>query len=134
MTEQQDQQRNRQQRPKDGDTVFIRGLRADAIIGIYDWERNTRQNLILDLEMATDVSRAAASEDIIDAVDYEKISNRILAFVSDSEFQLIETLAERVAALVLEEFGVSWLCLTVHKPGAIEFADDVGVTITRCSN
>ena len=131
MTEQQDQQ---QQRKKDSDTVFIRGLRADAIIGIYDWERNTRQNLILDLEMATDISRAAASEDITDAIDYEKISNRILAFVSDSEFQLIETLAERVAALVIEEFGVSWLRLTVHKHGAIEFADDVGVTITRSSN
>jgi len=131
MTEQQDQQ---QQRKKDSDTVFIRGLRADAIIGIYDWERNTRQNLILDLEMASDVSRAAASEDITDAIDYEKISNRILTFVSDSEFQLIETLAERVAALVIEEFGVSWLRLTVHKPGAIEFADDVGVTITRSSN
>jgi len=131
MTEQQDQQ---QQRKKDSDTVFIRGLRADAIIGIYDWERNTRQNLILDLEMASDVSRAAASEDITDAIDYEKISNRILTFVSDSEFQLIETLAERVAALVIEEFGVSWLRLTVHKPGAIEFADDVGVMITRSSN
>jgi len=131
MTEQQDQQ---QQRKKDSDTVFIRGLRADAIIGIYDWERNTRQNLILDLEMASDVSRAAASEDITDAIDYEKISNRILTFVSDSEFLLIETLAERVAALVIEEFGVSWLRLTVHKPGAIEFADDVGVTITRSSN
>ncbi len=123
-----------QPRRKGSDTVFIRGLRADAIIGIYDWERNTRQNLILDLEMATDISRAAASEDIADAVDYEKISKRILAYVSDSEFQLIETLAERVAALVIEEFGVSWLCLTVHKPDAIEFADDVGVTITRGSN
>ena len=128
-------EQNRQQQDRqNSDTVFIRGLHVDAIIGIYDWERTTRQKLLLDLEMATDVSRAASTEDITDAVDYEKISNRILAFVSDSEFQLIETLAERVAALVLQEFGVTWLRLTVHKPGAIEFADDVGVTISRWAN
>jgi len=113
------------------DKVFITGLRATAVIGIYDWERETRQNLRLDLEMESDVRRAAASEDITDALDYEKISNRVREFVEQSEFQLIETLAEQLATLLLSEFHVPWLRLTVHKPGAIEFTDDVGVVIER---
>lgn len=113
------------------DKVFISGLRATAVIGIYDWERETRQNLRFDLEMETDVRRAATSEDITDALDYEKISNRVRDFVEQSEFLLIETLAEQLAALLIEEFHVPWLRLTVHKPGAIEFTDDVGVVIER---
>ena len=113
------------------DKVFITGLRATAVIGIYDWEREIRQNLRLDLEMQTDVRRAAASEDIADALDYEKISNRVRDFVEQSEFLLVETLAEQLAGLLIAEFNVPWLRLSVHKPGAIEFADDVGVVIER---
>lgn len=113
------------------DKVFITGLRATAVIGIYDWEREIRQNLRLDLEMQTDVRRAAASEDIADALDYEKISNRVRDFVEQSEFLLVESLAEQLAGLLIAEFNVPWLRLSVHKPGAIEFADDVGVVIER---
>ena len=113
------------------DKVLITGLRASAVIGIYDWEREIRQNLRLDLEMQTDVRRAAASEDIADALDYEKISNRVRDFVEQSEFLLVETLAEQLAGLLIAEFNVPWLRLSVHKPGAIEFADDVGVVIER---
>ena len=113
------------------DKVFITGLRATAVIGIYDWEREIRQNLRLDLEMQTAVRRAAASEDIADALDYEKISNRVRDFVEQSEFLLVETLAEQLAGLLIAEFNVPWLRLSVHKPGAIEFADDVGVVIER---
>ena len=83
------------------DKVFITGLRATAVIGIYDWEREIRQNLRLDLEMQTDVRRAAASEDIADALDYEKISNRVRDFVEQSEFLLVETLAEQLAGLLI---------------------------------
>ena len=117
--------------PGVADKVFITGLRATAVIGIYDWEREIRQNLRLDLEMQTDIRRAAASEDIADALDYEKISNRVRDFVEQSEFLLVETLAEQLAGLLIAEFNVPWLRLSVHKPGAIEFADDVGVVIER---
>ena len=113
------------------DTVYIRGLKADAVIGVYDWERNIRQPLILDLELASDNRAAAATDAIESAVDYDAISGRVLAYVRDSEFQLIETLAERVAELVMREFGVAWLRLDVAKPGAVKEADSVGVVIER---
>ena len=86
------------------DIVFIRGLRIDAVIGIYDWERKVRQPLIFDLEMATDIRKAAASDDIDDTLNYKDIAKRLAAFVSESEFQLVETLAERCAEIVLNEF------------------------------
>ena len=107
------------------DTVFIRQLRADTVIGVYDWERNVRQNVVLDLEMATDNRRAAASDEIADALDYAAISARVLSFIKGSEFQLIETMAEQVAAIVLGEFGVPWLRLRLAKPGAVAQAQDV---------
>jgi len=113
------------------DTVFIRQLRADTVIGVYDWERNVRQNVVLDLEMATDNRRAAASDEIADALDYAAISARVLSFIKGSEFQLIETMAEQVAAIVLGEFGVPWLRLRLAKPGAVAQAQDVGVVIER---
>ena len=113
------------------DTVFIRELRADTVIGVYDWERSIRQSVVLDLEMATDNRRAAATDSIDDALDYAAVSARVLAFIEGSEFQLIETMAEQVAALILEEFGVPWLRLRLCKPGAVARARDVGVVIER---
>jgi dihydroneopterin aldolase len=113
------------------DIVFLRGLRVNAVIGVYGWERQIRQTLSLDLELAADVAAAAASDDIADAVDYYAVSKRVTAFVEASEFRLIETLAERVAELVLSEFSVSWLRLTVAKPGAIRDCQAVGVSIER---
>lgn len=113
------------------DKVFIKGLRVDAVIGVYDWERDIRQKLVFDLDMAADNRVPAASDDVADTLDYDRISRRIAEFVSASEFQLIETLAERVAGLVMEEFAVRQISLTVHKPGAVDIADDVGVSIER---
>lgn len=113
------------------DSVFIKGLRVETVIGVYDWEREITQKLLFDLEMATDNRVAAASDDVSDTLDYDRISRRIEEYVSASSFKLIETLAERVAALVLEEFSISRVTLTVHKPGAVDIADDVGVTIER---
>jgi dihydroneopterin aldolase len=113
------------------DTVYIRGLKADAVIGVYDWERNIRQTLVIDLALASDNRAAAATDAIEQAVDYDAISGRVLAYVRDSEFQLIETLAERVAELVMSEFGVPWLRIDVAKPGAVQDADSVGVVIER---
>ena len=113
------------------DIVFIRELRAETVIGVYDWERKVRQAVVLDLEMATDNRRAAQSDTISEALDYAAISSRILGFIGGSEFKLIETMAEQVAAIVLEEFEVPWLRLRLCKPGAVAEARDVGVLIER---
>ena len=113
------------------DIVFIRELRADTIIGVYDWEREVRQTVVLDLEMAGNNVRAADSDDVIDALNYAEVSSRVLSFIENSQFQLIETMAEQVAAIILEEFGVPWLRLRLCKPGAVPQARDVGVLIER---
>ena len=113
------------------DIVFLRGLKVETVIGIYDWEREIRQSVILDLEMSTDVRRAAASEDIRDAVNYKAVAKRLVAFIEASEFQLVETLAERCAGIILDEFEVEWLRLTLNKAGAVSAARDVGVIIER---
>ena len=113
------------------DIVFIRQLRADAIIGVYDWERKIRQTVVLDLEMAGDNRRAASTDDIGETVDYDAVSTRLLTFIESSEFQLIETMAEQLAAIVLDEFPVPWLRLRLCKPGAVAQALDVGILIER---
>ena len=113
------------------DLVYIRGLKADAVIGVYDWERDIRQTLVLDLEMASDTRRGAASDAIADALDYAAISDAITALVEASSFQLLESLAEAVSSLVMQRFGVPWLRLRVGKPGAVAAANDVGVVIER---
>jgi len=113
------------------DIVFLRDLRIQTVIGIYEWERNTRQEVVLDLEMATDVRRAAASDDIEDALNYKSVAKRLIAFVEQSEFQLVETLAEACAEIVLKEFGVPWVRLSLNKAGAVRGARDVGVIIER---
>ncbi len=113
------------------DKVFIRDLRIDTIIGIYDWERKIRQTVSLDVEMAWDNRPAAESDHIDQALDYKGVAKRLIAFVQASEFQLVETLAERCAEIILNEFGVPWLRLTLHKPGAVRGASSVGVEIER---
>lgn len=113
------------------DIIFLRDLRIQTVIGIYEWERNTRQEVVLDLEMATDVRKAAASDDIDDALNYKSVAKRLIAFVEESRFQLVETLAERCAEIVLREFGVPWVRLSLNKIGAVSGARDVGVIIER---
>ena len=113
------------------DLVYIRELRAETVIGVYDWERSIRQELVLDLEMAADNRRAASGDRVEDALDYAAVSQRLLAFIESSDFQLIETLAEQVAAIVMAEFAVPWLRLRLAKPGAVARARDVGVIIER---
>ena len=115
------------------DRVFIRELRIETVIGIYDWERKIRQPVVLDLEMATDVRRAAETDHIDQALNYKAVAKRLIAFVEGSEFQLVETLAERCAAIVLDEFQVPWVRLSVNKIGALRGARDVGVVIERGS-
>jgi dihydroneopterin aldolase len=107
------------------DSVFVRDLRIETVIGIYDWEREIKQTVILDLEMSSDVRKAAASEDIKDALDYKAVTKRLIGFVEESRFQLVETLAERCAEIVRQEFGVRWVRLTLNKIGAVSAARDV---------
>lgn len=115
------------------DKVFIHDLKIDTVIGVYAWERKIRQTVCLNLEMACDIRRAAASDDIAHALDYKAIAKRLIAFVSAAEYQLVEALAEACAALVREEFGVPWVRLSLSKPGALSAARDVGLVIERGS-
>lgn len=113
------------------DIIFLRGLHIETIIGIYDWERVTRQTVVLDLEMGTDICKSAATDAIEDTLDYKAVSKRIISFVEESSFFLVETLAERIAGIVREEFQVPWVRLTLNKKGAISGASDVGIIIER---
>ena len=113
------------------DHVFIEGLEIDALIGIYDWERRIRQTLVFDLEMGFDNRVPAASDDIADTLNYKAVSKRLVEYVSQSDFGLVETLAERCAEIVIAEFSVDWLRLKLSKPGAVRGARAVGVVIER---
>ena len=113
------------------DIVYIRDLRIDTIIGIFDWEREVRQTVSLDLEMAADIRQAAKTDDIEFALNYKAVAKRLIAHVEASECLLVERLAEEVATIVLNEFSVSWLRLRLSKPGALRGARDVGLVIER---
>lgn len=113
------------------DIVYIKQLRVDTIVGIYAWERRVRQTLLIDLDMATDTSVAAASGRLEDALDYSAIAARITEFVQAGEYQLLESLAEELAAMLREEYALAGLRLRVGKPGAVGAAADVGVIIER---
>jgi dihydroneopterin aldolase len=113
------------------DIVFIEDLRIDAVIGIYDWERRVRQTLSFDIEMAFDNTVPAASDDIALTLNYKDVSKRLIDYVGASSFGLVETLAEQCAAIIRDEFGVSWVRLKLSKPGAVRGAKSVGVRIER---
>ncbi len=113
------------------DIVYIKQLEIETLIGINDWERKIRQKVRIDLEMATDISTAGKTDNIDDTLNYKTIAKRIIQFVESSKFLLIEALAENVAAIILEEFQIPWLKLTLSKPGAIRGSRDVGVIIER---
>ena len=116
------------------DIVYIRDLRVDTIIGIYDWEREVRQTISIDLKMASDIRPAAASDNIEFALNYKAVAKRLIDYIENSEFLLVETLAEKIAALVRDEFSVPWLRLRLSKPGAVRGAKDVGIIIERGSS
>lgn len=113
------------------DIVYIRDLRIETIIGIFDWERQVKQEVSLDLEMGADISKAAATDDIQYALNYKEVSKRIISLIEASEFQLVETMAEAVIRVVMDEFSVPWLKLRLSKPGALRGARDVGLIIER---
>ena len=113
------------------DVIFIEALQVETVIGVYDWERRIRQPVVIDLEMGADVARAAASDDVADTLDYKAVSKRVQQFVGESSFFLVETLTERIAALVLDEFPVPWVRVRLNKVGALRGAKGVGIVIER---
>jgi len=113
------------------DRIFIKNLSVETIIGIYDWERTSRQRVVLDLEMSADIAKAALVEDIDATLNYKTLSETLTNFIENSQFQLIETMAEKVSEIILQDFGVQWVKLTLHKPDALPAATDVGVIIER---
>ena len=113
------------------DTIFLHELKVETIIGVWDWERKIRQTVSIDLEMGADIRRAAETDSIDDTLNYKAVSKRVQQFVADAEFQLVETMAEKIAELVLQEFKIPWIRVRVSKPGAIRGAKNVGILIHR---
>ena len=113
------------------DKIFLDELRIETIIGIWEWERQIRQTVIIDLEMSADIAKAAATDDVADTLNYKLVAKRLQEFVGDSSFKLVETLAERIAGIIRDEFDVAWVKVKVHKPGAIRGSKDVGVIVER---
>jgi dihydroneopterin aldolase len=113
------------------DIIFLSDLRVQTVIGIWDWERAIKQTVGIDLEMATDIRKAAASDSIEDTLDYKSVAKRIIEFVEQSSFQLVETMAEQIAGIIMDEFGVPWVKVRLSKPGAIRGSREVGILIER---
>jgi dihydroneopterin aldolase len=113
------------------DKIFIHALKTETIVGIFDWERQVKQTVVLDIEFSADIRKAALSDSIDDTLNYKGVAKRVLGFIEESSFHLVETLAEHVAMLILEEFGVSWVRIALSKPGAIRSSRDVGVMLER---
>jgi len=113
------------------DRIFLHGLTTECIIGFIDWERRVKQTVVLDIELPVDCRHAAIRDEVTDTLDYKKVAKRVLAFIEASEFKLVETLAHRVALLILAEFAVAWVRIALNKPGAIRNSRDVGVVIER---
>ena len=113
------------------DKIFIHALKTETIVGIFDWERQVKQTVVMDIEFSADIRKAALSDSIDDTLNYKGVAKRVLAFVEESSFHLVETLAEHIAMLILEEFGVSWVSIALSKPGAVRSSRDVGVKLER---
>ena len=113
------------------DIIYLNELKIETVIGIWDWERKIKQEVVIDLEMGADIAQAAKTDHIDDTLNYKAVAKRLISYVGDSEFQLVETLAERIANIILDEFKVPWVKVKINKRGAIRGARDVGVIIER---
>ena len=113
------------------DVVFVKGLKVEAVIGVYEWERAITQPLLIDIAMETDISHAAVSDDVSDALNYKEVCDDVSAWCQAIKAQLLEHLAGQIANKLLEKYGCHKITLSIAKPTAIEQADAVGVQITR---
>lgn len=113
------------------DIIFLNDLQVQTVIGIYDWERKVKQTISIDLEMAADIRQAAQSDSIEDTINYKAVAKRLIGFIEQSEYQLVETLAEKVADIVIHEFNIPWVKVRLCKPGAVRGSKNVGILIER---
>jgi dihydroneopterin aldolase len=113
------------------DKIFLSQLSVECIVGIWDWERRVKQTVVIDVELAADIRKAAATDHIDDTIDYKRVAKRLLTFVGESQYQLVETLTEAIAKVIVTEFGVAWVKVRLNKRGAIRGARDVGIEIER---
>lgn len=113
------------------DKIFIHALKTETIIGIFDWERQVKQTIVVDIELSADIRKAALTDSIGDTLNYKGVAKRVLSFIETSQFHLVETLAEHIAMLILDEFGVAWVSIVLSKPGAVRSSRDVGVALER---
>ena len=113
------------------DIIYLHGLKIDATIGIWDWEKAIKQTVVIDLDMGADIRKAASSDDVKDTLNYKAVAKRVQEFVEESSFELVETLSEKIAEIILNEFDVPWVRVKLNKPGAIRGSRDVGVLIER---
>jgi len=113
------------------DIIFLNDLQVQTVIGIYDWERKVKQTISIDLEMAADIRKAAESDSIEHTINYKAVAKRLIAFIEQSEYQLVETLAEKVASIVMDEFSIPWVKVRLCKPGAVRGSKNVGILIER---
>ena len=116
------------------DTVFIKGLQVETVIGVYNWEKQIFQTISYDIEMATNIAQAAATDELSNTIDYASVSARVIAHSKQARVELLETLVEQVAQIILTEFGVTKVTITIYKPDAVKEASSVGITITRFAN
>ncbi len=113
------------------DTVYLRGLQCECIIGVWEWERHVRQKLLLDIEMKTDIAAAGASDNLEDALNYQRVAERVTEVVTASEYALLESLIEEVANMILQEFAVPSVTVRLDKGAAVNNVKNVGIEITR---
>ncbi|NOY67749.1 MAG: dihydroneopterin aldolase [Gammaproteobacteria bacterium] len=113
------------------DIIFLQALEIETVIGIYDWERKIKQKVVFDIEMGADIRKSASTDHIDDTLNYKAVAKHVIAYVEESHFQLVETLAEKVAGIVIDEFKVPWVKVTLNKLGAIRGARGVGIIIER---
>ncbi len=113
------------------DIIYLHNLRVETVIGVWEWERRIRQTLLIDIDLGVDVSRAGETDDIADTVDYKAVTDRVIDFTAGSDFHLIEALAGKIAAIVLEEFTVKWIRVQINKQGVVRHVRDIGVIIER---
>ena len=113
------------------DTIFLHGLEVECVIGVWEWERRIKQKIQIDLDMAADIRSAAATDRLEDTLNYKAIAKRVISHVENSNYQLVESLAESVAGILLNEFAVSWCRVKINKGGAVRGARSVGVIVER---
>ncbi|MEX1032079.1 MAG: dihydroneopterin aldolase [Cellvibrionaceae bacterium] len=111
--------------------LFIRELKIETIIGVYEWEKRNKQTLIFDIEVEADISKAIETDELQYTLDYKAMADRLTEYAANNHFNLVEALAERVAGILQQEFGATWVRLRVAKPGPLDNARDVGVVIER---